>query len=118
MTFVRGSIVWVDLGPGEGSEQRKRRPAVVVSNDGANTSAQALGRGVVTVVPLTSRRASPLAFQVGIGRHVAGLAADSIAQIEQVRSVDVGRLSSTKSQLPENLMSEIGSALRVHLNLW
>lgn len=118
MTFARGSIVWVDLGPGEGSEQRKRRPAVVVSNDGANTSAQALGRGVVTVVPLTSRGASPLAFQVGIGRQLSGLVADSIAQIEQVRSVDVGRLSSTKSRLPENVMSEIGSALRIHLNLW
>ena len=45
-------------------------------------------------------------------------AADGMSQIELVRSVDVGRLYSTKSRLPENVMSEIGSALRVHLNLW
>lgn len=51
----RGDVVWVDLDPAVGSEASKRRPAVVVSNDGANRSAQSLGRGVVTVVPVTSQ---------------------------------------------------------------
>ncbi|HYM96679.1 MAG TPA: type II toxin-antitoxin system PemK/MazF family toxin, partial [Candidatus Sulfotelmatobacter sp.] len=32
----------------------KRRPAVIVSNDGANAVATRLGRGVITVVPITS----------------------------------------------------------------
>ena len=48
----RGDVVWVNLDPVQGSEADKRRPAIVVSNDGANRTAQNLGRGVVTVVPV------------------------------------------------------------------
>ncbi len=46
----RGDIVTVDLDPTMGSGASKRRPAVVVSNDGANHTATVLGRGVVMVV--------------------------------------------------------------------
>ena len=49
----RGDIRLVDLDPVRGSEASKRRPAVVVSNDQANAVAERLGRGVITVVPLT-----------------------------------------------------------------
>jgi mRNA interferase MazF len=51
--MLRGEILLVDLEPVRGAEANKRRPAVVVSNDGANASASKLGRGVVTVVPVT-----------------------------------------------------------------
>ena len=50
----RGEIRLVDLDPAQGAEANKRRPAVVVSNDGANATAERLGRGVITVVPVTS----------------------------------------------------------------
>jgi mRNA-degrading endonuclease toxin of MazEF toxin-antitoxin module len=43
---------------------------------------------------------------------------DSVAQIEQVRSIDVSRISATGGRLPDLLMAEISHALRVHLNLW
>lgn len=118
MTFVRGSIVWVELGPGEGSEQRKRRPALVVSNDGANRAAQALGQGVITLVPLTTSSRLPLPFQVSIPSALSSLPADSVAQVEQVRSVDVTRVSATRWRLPANVMEDIAHALRVHLALW
>lgn len=118
MRVARGSIVWVDLGPGRGSEQRKRRPAVILSNDTANRTAEALGRGVVTLVPLTSSARPPLAFQVGIPHRMSHLPHDSVAQIEQVRSIDISQISATERRLPDVLMAEIGHALRVHLNLW
>ena len=47
----RGEIRLIDPEPVRGAEANKRRPAVIVSNDGANMAAQRLGRGVVTVVP-------------------------------------------------------------------
>jgi len=50
----RGEIRLVNLDPIRGAEANKPRPAVIVSNDGANSTAQRLGRGVVTVVPATS----------------------------------------------------------------
>ena len=46
--FVRGSVVWADFGQAVGSEASKRRPAIVVSNNGANLSAWQGGQGVVT----------------------------------------------------------------------
>lgn len=49
-----GEIGTVDLDPVRGSEVNKTRPAVVVSNDTANSTAMRLGRGVVTIVPVTS----------------------------------------------------------------
>ena len=118
MSVARGSIVWVDLGPGNGSEQRKRRPAVIVSNDTANRTAKALGRGVIVVIPLTSSARPRYDFQVGIPHRMSLLPHDSVAQIEQVRSIDVSRISATGGRLPDLLMAEISHALRVHLNLW
>jgi len=53
----RGEIVTVSLDPARGSEASKTRPAVVVSNDAANATATRLGRGVITVVPVTSNTA-------------------------------------------------------------
>jgi mRNA-degrading endonuclease toxin of MazEF toxin-antitoxin module len=49
----------VNLGVGEGSEQEKKRAAVVLSNQSANESAQLVDQGVVTVIPLTTRAGDP-----------------------------------------------------------
>jgi mRNA-degrading endonuclease toxin of MazEF toxin-antitoxin module len=59
----RSEIRWVDLDPTRGAESNKRRPAVIVSNDGANTTASRLGRGIVTVVPVTSNVEKVYAFK-------------------------------------------------------
>jgi mRNA interferase MazF len=113
----RGEVRLVDLDPVRGSEASKRRPAVVVSNDRANATADRLGRGVVTVVPLTSSTARVFAFQVLLAARRAGLPVDSKAQAEQVRSVDVERIGPALSQLPAPLMAQIDEALRLHLDL-
>src|SRR5690242_13995831 len=63
-TMRRGDIHLIDLEPVVGSEADKRRPAVIVSNDGANGTATRLGRGVVTVVPVTSTVVRVFPFQV------------------------------------------------------
>ncbi|HEY5272262.1 MAG TPA: type II toxin-antitoxin system PemK/MazF family toxin [Acidimicrobiales bacterium] len=83
----RGEICIVDLDPARSAEANKRRPAVVVSNVGANLTAERLGRGVITVVPVTSNTARVFPFQVLLPADVCGLDDDSKAQAEQVRSV-------------------------------
>ena len=40
----RGEIRLVDLEPVRRAEANKRRPAIIVSNDGANNTAQRIGR--------------------------------------------------------------------------
>jgi PemK-like, MazF-like toxin of type II toxin-antitoxin system len=42
--MLHGETRLVDLDPARGSEPRKRRPAVIVSNDAANAGAAALDR--------------------------------------------------------------------------
>ena len=50
----RGEVRWVDLEPVRGTEANKTRPALVVSNDGANAAVERAGRGAALLVPLTS----------------------------------------------------------------
>jgi mRNA interferase MazF len=116
--FLRGSVVWAEFGQGSGSEAAKRRPAIVVSNNGANLSAWQGGQGVITIVPLTSASKRPYDFQVPVSSAQSGLAKDSIAQAEQVRSVDVRRLTPTSAVLGEPVMAEISRALKLHLGLF
>lgn len=113
----RGDVVWVDLDPARGSEASKRRPAVIVSNDGANRKAESLGRGVVTVVPITSNAARVYPFQVLLPASSCGLPKPSKAQAEQVRSVAVQRISSTAGRLPGDLLARLDDAIRLHLAL-
>lgn len=113
----RGEICLVDLAPARGSEADKQRPAVIISNDGANATATRLGRGVVTVVPVTSNVERVYPFQVLLEADVAGLAHDSKAQAEQVRSVAVERIGRSVGFVPAPVMTQLDQALRLHLDL-
>jgi mRNA interferase MazF len=113
----RGEVRLVDLSPVRGSEADKRRPAVIVSNDAANGAAARRGKGVVTVVPITSSVARVFAFQVLIPEDEAGLRIASKAQAEQVRSVAVERLGPVLGRLSAPLMNRLEDALRLHLDL-
>ena len=113
----RGDVVWVDLDPAHGSEASKRRPAVVVSNDGANRTAELLGRGVVTVVPVTSNTRRVYPFQVLLPARSCGLSKAGKAQAEQIRSVSIGRLGAVAGHLPADLGTALDAAIRVHLGI-
>lgn len=113
----RAEIRLVNLDPVRGAESNKTRPAVIVSNDGANAVAARLGRGVVTVVPITSNVTRVYPFQVLLPAGECGLKVDSKAQAEQVRSVSVERIGRKTGQVPASVMAKLDHALRVHLGL-
>ncbi len=115
--MLRGEIRLVDLEPAHAGEANKRRPAVIVSNDNANATAARLGRGVVTVVPVTSNIERVLPFQVLLVAAETGIRVDSKAQAEQVRSISVERLGPVLGHLPTPVMSRLDDALRLHLQL-
>ena len=115
--MLRGEIRLVNLDPAVGAEANKRRPAVIVSNDGANATAARLGRGVVTVVPVTSNVTNVYPFQIKLSAKATGLRTESKAQAEQVRSVAVQRMGSRVGRVPADLMEQIDEALRIHLAL-
>ena len=104
----RGEVYWVDLEPTRGGEIRKRRPSVVVSNEGA---IQAANR--VQVVPLTSNteRVRPWEVLVTVeGRRQKALA-------DQVRTVAKERLIGRLGILTVADLRSVEQALRVQLGL-
>ncbi|WP_186243709.1 type II toxin-antitoxin system PemK/MazF family toxin [Mycobacterium simulans] len=115
--MLRGEIWQVDLNPARGRKANKSRPAVVVSNDRANATASRLGRGVVTVVPVTSNIATVYPFQVFLPAATTGLAVDSKAQAEQVRSVATERLRRRIGRVSPSELAQLDEALRLHLDL-
>jgi mRNA interferase MazF len=106
-----------DLEPIRGSEANNRGPVVIVSNDGANTRATELRRGVITVVPITSNVSRVRTFQVLLETGSTGLARTSKARAEQVRSIDVSRVGPRLGRLSPSLTAELDDALSLHLGL-
>lgn len=115
--MLRGEIRLTDLDPTRPSEAHKRRPAVIVSNDRANATAARFGRGVVTVVPITSTVTQVFPFQVLLPADETGLRVESKAHAEQVRSLSVERIGQVLGRVPTHLMTQLDDALRLHLQL-
>lgn len=113
----RGEIYLVNLDPAKRGEANKQRPAVIVSNDGANAAAERSGHGIITIVPVTSMVERIYPFQVLIPLNVAGLERESKAQAEQVRSISIERIGAVIGEFPHALMEKLDEALRLHLAL-
>ena len=96
-----------------GSEIGERRPAIVVSNDLNNQYSQ-----TVTVVPLTGQQEDrTYPFEVVIPQGVGGLTTRSRAKCNQVRTIDKRRVVHLRGTLPAEYVTELGEAIKIHLNL-
>ena len=112
MIISRGEIYRVDLDPTRGSEMKKARPAVVVSNDAINRNA-----AVVIVCPITDAGEKFSPVHVKIPRGEGGLAKDSVAHCGQIRAVDKERLISKMGELDPRRMETITAGLKNALDL-
>ena len=104
----RGELWWVALDPALGTEIRKTRPAVVVSNDSCNAHG-----GRVVVLPVTSNVDSLYPGEARL--LVRGKAARALG--DQIRSLDKLRLRSRIATLSQDEMAAVDEALRITLNL-
>ena len=108
-------IFIADLNPSQGSEQRGKRPVLIVSDDHFNSLMP-----VVTVLPITSLKEGRKVYpnEALLERGVGGLSQDSIALAHQIRTVSKQRLKESPGSINDsNIQEAINGALRVHLNL-
>ncbi|MBE0604287.1 MAG: type II toxin-antitoxin system PemK/MazF family toxin [Deltaproteobacteria bacterium] len=104
----RGEAWWVNFDPSIGGEIRKKRPAIIVSNDGAN---KYLNR--VQVVPLTSKtdRLYPSEAYV----RVSGK--DGKAMADQLATVSKERLFKRIGLVSVEDLKKVEEAIKTHLDL-
>ncbi|MBI3269492.1 MAG: type II toxin-antitoxin system PemK/MazF family toxin [Planctomycetes bacterium] len=112
----RGEAYWAELEPRSGSEQRGRRPVVVVSHDGFNTAPN--WRSVI-VVPLSTsvRQAARGPTAVPLPAGAAGLPVESIALCHQVTTLDRSKLVARIGSLSADTMLALEDGLKAAMDL-
>lgn len=108
----RGDVFLVDFSPTVGSEVKKTRPGVVVSNDISNKNSP-----IVSISPVTSNVTRIFSFEVKVPARQGGLKTISKIMINQTRAVDKIRLIKKLGHLPDKITSRIDQALRLHYQL-
>ena len=99
----RGEVYWINLDPAIGSETRKTRPGVIISNDAQNKASKR-----VIIAPLTSVVAKIYPFEVKV--IIAGK--ESKAMLDQIRTVDCQRIGERLGKLSSQEMESIDKALK------
>ena len=104
----RGEVWWVEFDPAIGTEIRKTRPAVIVSNDAANRN---LARVVVLPLTRNTGRTYPGEAVVTVGGQ------SSKAMADQIMAADKGRLKTVLGALSKADLLALEDAIKVHLAL-
>jgi mRNA interferase MazF len=112
VSIKRGDVFLVNFDPTIGSETRKTRPAVIVSNDINNAHSP-----FISISPISSKTGRLYSFEVEIPAGTGGLTTRSKIMVNQTRAVDKLRLVKKTGTLPPEIMQSIDRALKLHYGL-
>ena len=104
----RGDVYWVNLDPATGTETKKTRPAVIISNDAQNR----VGRRYI-IAPITSvvKTIYPFEAEIQIDNT------PSKVMLDQIRTVDDQRLGQKLCTLSIEELSQIEKVLKLVLSI-
>ena len=113
MDLKRGEIYLVNFDPTIGAEIKKTRPALILQNDIANSYSP-----ITIVAAITSQFEEPLYLtEVLIKILEGGLAVDSVALLNQIRSIDKQRLIKRLGTVRAETMEQVDRAIQISLGL-
>ncbi len=113
MKVKRGDLYYADLSPVVGSEQGGVRPVIVVQNDIGNKYSP-----TIIVAPVTSQmNKAKLPTHVKLKGNKYGLPKNSVALMEQLRTIDKKRLREKIGTFSSDIMTKIDEAMTISLAL-
>ena len=113
MKVRRGDLFYADLSPVVGSEQGGVRPVIVVQNDVGNKYSP-----TIIVAPVTSQmNKAKLPTHVKLKGNKYGLPKNSVALMEQLRTIDKKRLREKIGTFSSDIMTKIDEAMTISLAL-
>lgn len=108
----RGEIWWVNFDPSVGTEIRKTRPALIISNNIANEKST-----TVNVIPITSRiKALPIIVIIDADKK-NNLKNKSLIIVPSITTSDKSRLKSKIGIISDEKLKEVEFKLKKHLGL-
>lgn len=111
----RGEVYDCDFGVGIGSEERKKRPCVILQNNTANKNS-----GIVLVAPISHTYSnSPVVVPITTQTDSNGLTLlDGYVLIGNMMSVSKARLGNKISIIPPSEIKDIEKAILIQVGLW
>lgn len=107
----RGEIYYADLSPVVGSEQGGVRPVLIIQNDVGNKYSP-----TVIVSAITSQLGkAKLPTHIELPAERYNLPKNSVALLEQIRTLDKRRLQEKVTSLSPEKMKEVNKALLISL---
>lgn len=105
--FNRGDVVWANLSPSKGREQRGLRPVIVLT-----PSVYHQHSGMVVVCPITSQsKGYPFEVSLPLSSTIKG-----VALCDQVRSIHIAsRVKNFAGQVSSKTLLEIEEKLKILL---
>ena len=113
-SFKRGEIYMADLSPVVGSEQGGVRPVLIIQNDIGNKYSPTV---IITAITSQMTKAK-LPTHIELSAKEFNLPKDSVALLEQIRTLDKRRLKEKLTTLSPEKMKEVDRAILISLGFY
>ncbi|MEK7521289.1 MAG: type II toxin-antitoxin system PemK/MazF family toxin [Patescibacteria group bacterium] len=112
MARIKRGEIWIaNLDPGFGTEIRKKRPVLIISNNTINSYWPK-----IVAIPITTKVYYPGIEKVAIGKE-SGVKQESEILTTEIRSIDRKRLVEKVGKINDEKMSEVEIALKAVLDI-